>query len=265
MRIRSIKPAFWKSLSIGALPVETRLHFIGLWNYADDEGRGIDDARLLKGELWPLDDKITVSKVDQMQLRLAEAGRIVRYTDGVRYYFAITNWSEHQRVDKPQDSPIPPPDGAECSPTVPGTLWEGSLLDRKGKEGRGEEGDRNGLATVVPNGRPPDRIYELLFALETGLAYSKENRTVLTSTAAGVLNRAVAEVRATKITAEALGEAIQAWPQVMGDATCTASAVKKHLPRLAAASRGMVARGQTSDFDRVMGDVAKIGAARRGA
>jgi hypothetical protein len=45
VRIRTIKPSFWKSLSIASLPMEVRFFFVGLWNYADDAGRGIDFVR----------------------------------------------------------------------------------------------------------------------------------------------------------------------------------------------------------------------------
>lgn len=145
MRIRTIKPGFWTSLAITCHHPMTRLHFIGLWNYADDEGRGIDDPRLIKSALWPMDDKVTASKVERMQEELAQAGRILRYTDGERPYFVIVHWSEHQRVEKPQLSTIPPPDAPECSVITPGIVQDASRLEGKGSgrevEGKGKEQD----------------------------------------------------------------------------------------------------------------------------
>lgn len=151
MRIRTIKPAFWGSLSIAALPIQTRLHFIGLWNYADDEGRGIDDPRLLKAALWPLDDKVGISKVAAMQTELAKAGRIVRYTDGERTYFQVVNWTIHQVINKAYVSEYPPLDSEAVHPidlprvqslfegTDTGTFPERYPLE----EGRGKrEGNR---------------------------------------------------------------------------------------------------------------------------
>ena len=37
-RIRTIKPEFWIDDVIVELPFETRLLFIGIWNFADDAG-----------------------------------------------------------------------------------------------------------------------------------------------------------------------------------------------------------------------------------
>lgn len=42
MRIRNIKPEFWRSQDITALDKSARLTFIGLWNYVDDNGVGLD-------------------------------------------------------------------------------------------------------------------------------------------------------------------------------------------------------------------------------
>jgi hypothetical protein len=98
-----------------------------------------------------------------------------------------------------------------------------------------------------------DPIYETLFALETGEPYSTEARSRLTRKAADALNAAAAEIRATGITEDELRAAIAAWPRVMGDATCTAHAVAKHLPRLRAAARGLVAR--RSELDEVAAEV----------
>ena len=56
-RIRSIKPEFFTSLTIADLTVEQRLTFIGLWTHVDDEGRCVDDSRLIKAAIWPLDDR----------------------------------------------------------------------------------------------------------------------------------------------------------------------------------------------------------------
>ena len=42
MRIRSIKPEFWRSDDVNSMCIEDRLLFIGLWSYVDDNGVGID-------------------------------------------------------------------------------------------------------------------------------------------------------------------------------------------------------------------------------
>ncbi len=127
-RIRSVKPGFFASLDIAELPRDTRLHFVGLWTYADDHGRGLDDARLIKAAVWPLDDDITADDVERMQDELAKHDRIVRYSAADRDYFQVCKWPEHQHPSKPQPSRSPPPPEPfpEPSRSLPGTVREPS-------------------------------------------------------------------------------------------------------------------------------------------
>jgi hypothetical protein len=106
-RIRTIKPAFFKSLTIADLPIPCRLTFIGLWTYVDDAGRGMDDARLIKGEIWPLDDTYTVKKIEADLTLLTKARLIVRYEVDGKHYLVVTGWAEHQRINRPQPSRWP--------------------------------------------------------------------------------------------------------------------------------------------------------------
>jgi hypothetical protein len=115
-RIRTIKPEFFTSLTVASLRIETRLTFVGLWTHVDDYGRCVDDARLVKAALWPLDDRVA-SDVEEDLAELAEAGLIVRYRAGRRTYLAVTGWAEHQKVSHPSKSRIPaPPDAPDGHP-----------------------------------------------------------------------------------------------------------------------------------------------------
>jgi hypothetical protein len=107
-RIRTIKPEFFTSLTIADLPaVETRLTFIGLWTHVDDEGRCVDDARLVKAAIWPLDDR-TSHDVELDLKALSEASLITRYKVGERSFIQVTNWREHQKINRPTRSKFPP-------------------------------------------------------------------------------------------------------------------------------------------------------------
>lgn len=106
-RIRSIKPEFCTSEAIAALSIPCRLHFAMLWTYADDHGRGLDNPRLIKAALWPLDDDVDVNRIERWQQELADGGRLIRYEAEGRLCFQITNWKEHQHPQKPKDSAIP--------------------------------------------------------------------------------------------------------------------------------------------------------------
>lgn len=116
-RIRTIKPEFFTSLSIAELALTARLTFIGLWTHCDDEGRCVDDARLIKAALWPLDDR-TAADVESDLGALSEASLITRYEVNGRRYLAVCGWSEHQRVNRPTKSKHPAPDDPASKPVL---------------------------------------------------------------------------------------------------------------------------------------------------
>lgn len=119
------------------LPVEARLTFIGLWTHCDDEGRCIDDPRLIKAAIWPLERTSKAIEIDLAHLE--KLGRIVRYQVDGRRYLACTTWGEHQRINRPKQSRIPPPPGMHTSLTNHGHDSDESPWERKGKE-QGREG-----------------------------------------------------------------------------------------------------------------------------
>ena len=160
-RIRTVKPSFFTSMTIGELDLSARLTFIGLWTYVDDKGRAVDDARLVKAALWALDDRQTVKRVDDDLLSLEKRGFIERYVVDGRRYLRVRNWEKHQRINRPQASTLPPsPEevagrgGIEPPPEPPENLshhepftdssvnahgadTEDSLPEGKGKERKG--------------------------------------------------------------------------------------------------------------------------------
>lgn len=107
-RIRSIKPAFFRSLSIADLDIGARLTFIGLWTYVDDKGRGVDDTRLVKAEIWPLDDRYTAKKVDEDLKAMEKHDHICRYQAADGRYLHVVKWKTHQVINRPQPSQHPP-------------------------------------------------------------------------------------------------------------------------------------------------------------
>ena len=164
-RIRSVKPGFFKSLDIAELDRETRLHFIGLWTYADDDGRGIDDPRLIKADVWPLDDDVTSDDIERFQAELEKRGRIVRYSDGQRRYFEIHKWHDHQKPNRPTPSKLPSGDDEGCHPlpvhegsrTAHARLTEDARPEGRGEEGNGDPLGGDGASAVNDNG---DRAFD---------------------------------------------------------------------------------------------------------
>lgn len=126
-RIRSIKPEIRRSLVVSSWPYPVRWTFVGLPGYLDDEGRGQDDTRLIKSELYPLDDDMTSRKLEHHLTQIADNGPLCRYEVDGRRYLHITTWGEHQRVNRPSPSRIPPCPIHEKDVSPHGTITEGSL------------------------------------------------------------------------------------------------------------------------------------------
>jgi hypothetical protein len=155
-RIRSIKPSFFRSEDVSALPLRARLTWIGLWTQCDDAGRAKDNARLIKADIWPL-DSVTLRDIEEDLETLAGHGRIVRYEVDGRRYLEIVNWGDHQAIQKPTPSTLPSPsEGRIHSGTPPVALPDAAGMPTawKGREGSGEEGTR---ATAEPSPEPPPR------------------------------------------------------------------------------------------------------------
>jgi hypothetical protein len=110
-----------------------------------------------------------------------------------------------------------------------------------------ESSNPTGSRSLARPARERDPVWEILFTLETGEPYSTAARRKLTRKAADRLNAAAAEIRATGTSPEDLQAAIAAWPRVFPRATATAHAVASHLPRLLAASRGVIFAGPAED------------------
>jgi hypothetical protein len=149
-RIRTIKPEFFTSLTIADLTPEQRLTFVGLWTHVDDAGRCIDDPRLIKAAVWPLDDR-TAADIEIDLKALSESSLILRYTLNRKRFLAVRSWSEHQRINRPTPSNLPDPQDCEITPPPPpptcgnddsrsthGEHSEDSRQERKGKEGNRE-------------------------------------------------------------------------------------------------------------------------------
>lgn len=105
-RIRSIKPEFPHSESMGNVSREARLCFILLWTIADDAGRLRGNSRMLASLLYPYDNDAP-KLIDKWLADLEANGCVVRYSVDGQSYIQICNWLNHQRIDKPTASKIP--------------------------------------------------------------------------------------------------------------------------------------------------------------
>jgi hypothetical protein len=112
MRIRSYKPEFWTSEDVAGLDWHTRLLFLGIWSYVDDNGVGRDNELLIVAAIFPLDDpREALARVSRGLQQLAEANLVMRYPGGDgKNYLCVTGW-RHQRIDHPNQPRYPLPPG----------------------------------------------------------------------------------------------------------------------------------------------------------
>ena len=109
-RIRSIKPEFWKSEVVGRCSILARLTFIGMWNFADDDGRGRGSDSYLYGEIHAYSKAGTRRRFKSALKELEESNLVEFYKDdrGCAYYW-IKGFNSHQKIDHPKPSRLPPP------------------------------------------------------------------------------------------------------------------------------------------------------------
>lgn len=108
-RIRTIKPEFPQSESMGRVSRDARLLFVMLWTICDDHGRARAHSRMLASLLFPYDDdagegiKVWLSELEN-------EGCISLYEVSGSQYLQINNWSKHQKIDKPSKPQFPEPE-----------------------------------------------------------------------------------------------------------------------------------------------------------
>ena len=110
MKIRTIKPEFWKSPSVQELTYMGRLLLIGLFNYVDDNGMGLDSPSLIAAEIFPkeMDENPEETKeaVDAALWDLHRLGIALRVTGqqrgSARALVGFPNWAKHQSISKPR-------------------------------------------------------------------------------------------------------------------------------------------------------------------
>ena len=105
-RQRMIQPALWVDDGFLAMSDKARLLWIGMINFADDEGRGIGSSRSLKAAIFP-GDQITVAKMDSLKSEVEKNVRVTFYDVDGQTYYQIEKWSDYQQISHPKASSIP--------------------------------------------------------------------------------------------------------------------------------------------------------------
>lgn len=125
-RIRSIKPDFWTDEKVVELSAFGRLLFIGLWNFADDEGRMVFSEKKIKMQIFPSDT------LDMSGLfgEIRREKMIEVYSIDNVEYLQIVGFSKHQKIDRRQKSKLPP------NSSTPADLPRFSTTDQGMDQGR---------------------------------------------------------------------------------------------------------------------------------
>jgi hypothetical protein len=128
-RIRTIKPEFPISETIGRLSREARLLYIQLWTVVDDSGRTRAASRLLASQLYPYDDDAG-ELIKHWIAELESSGCVACYEVDGTQYLELPKWLKHQKIDRPTPSRLPPNPQKIASPReetfpLPSTLDHG--------------------------------------------------------------------------------------------------------------------------------------------
>jgi hypothetical protein len=171
MRIRQVKPAFFKDARIAELAPSVRLFYIGLWMLADDAGWLAWDVAEVGNELYGYQPRKRRERDAAAYLdALVAAERVVRYDCG---HLSIPTMTDHQRLSgmtkqvrttlKEHETRCVPhtPADARDSPHVPDTerngigTGKGIGTERLGTERKARERANEEVTTTREEERVP--------------------------------------------------------------------------------------------------------------
>lgn len=118
-RQRVIQPEMWIDDGFMAMSDKARLLWIGMINFADDEGRGYGSPKSLKAAIFP-GDEISIARMEKLILEVASHVRVKFYEIDTQLYYQLEKWKDYQKISHPQPSKIP------GLGKIPGTFTESS-------------------------------------------------------------------------------------------------------------------------------------------
>lgn len=107
-RIRSVSPGLRTSETAAQWSREARYTWVLLWGYLDDYGRGVDNARVIALDCYPLDDDVSPQMMADWLDQYQAAGSICRYEFDGKKYLHVLNWADHQKPQHPSKARIVP-------------------------------------------------------------------------------------------------------------------------------------------------------------
>lgn len=108
-RKRMLWPKFFSSTQMARLSLEAERTFKGIWCFADDRGRIEDDAPFIWSQVWiARRDECSIEDVSAHISSIAANGQLCRYTVGGGHFLHVISWDEHQSINHPTPSKLPP-------------------------------------------------------------------------------------------------------------------------------------------------------------
>ena len=139
MRIRSIRPEFYDSESMGNVSWDARFVFECLWSYVQDNGVNRDSARMIRGTCMPYDSDEVLPRIEAALDELEQVGCIVRYEWNGKRLLWLPNFLTYQKIDRPSTCLFPTPDDLGAG--------EGSMVTRDTLDGHSRHTRESSLGT----------------------------------------------------------------------------------------------------------------------
>lgn len=165
-RIRYVKPTFFSDTQMADVSIEARLLYIGLWCHLDRGGICEYDTKLIKREVFPYDEKLTLKKIESLLKELTEKRRIYIVEYELRKYIYCPYLVKHQKFHKDEKPRYKIPqeilDG--CVGTLPAPCQHpSSTLPAARVTGNGELKTGNGeREAAVPAPKTCDELFSIL-------------------------------------------------------------------------------------------------------
>lgn len=151
-RIRTVKPEIWTDEKVVECSIPARLLFIGMFNFADDNGNLVNSPKRIKMQIFPAD----VIDCEPLIKELITHGVLMEYSVNDVSYLNVKGFNKHQKINRPSKTNIPKLEFSECSVITHGELTDGRDTEGKGKE---REEENNTQAAEAPcDESPPEDV-----------------------------------------------------------------------------------------------------------
>jgi hypothetical protein len=99
-RIRYLKPETAEDTKLAGVSRDARLLYRDLWCHMDRQGITEDDARLIKRNIFPYDDDLSIARIDNLIIELIKIGRLFRFEWEGKKLIYCPSLAKHQKFHR---------------------------------------------------------------------------------------------------------------------------------------------------------------------